>query len=65
MAKMRPNSGGFKPAIAKNLGSSAIARGLTMPLHERRERWQSMFEHLQKHDITAWRKSFLAALNQV
>ncbi|HET6906300.1 MAG TPA: trehalose-6-phosphate synthase [Rhodanobacteraceae bacterium] len=41
---------------------SAIARGLTMPLHERRERWHAMFAHLQKHDITAWRKSFLAAL---
>lgn len=40
----------------------AIARGLTMPQHERRERWHAMFEHLQKHDITAWRKNFLAAL---
>ena len=41
---------------------NAIARGLTMPQHERRERWHAMFAHLQKHDITAWRKNFLAAL---
>ena len=41
----------------------AIERGLTMPLPERRERWQAMFEHLRTHDITAWRKSFLASLN--
>jgi trehalose 6-phosphate synthase len=40
----------------------AIARGLTMPLHERRERWHAMFAHLQKHDITAWRQAFLEAL---
>jgi trehalose 6-phosphate synthase len=41
----------------------AIARGLTMPLHERRERWHVMFDYLQRHDITAWRKNFLAALD--
>ena len=40
----------------------AIARALTMPQHERRERWHAMFLYLQKHDITAWRRSFLAAL---
>src|SRR6185437_2588456 len=42
---------------------SAIARGLTMPQHERRERWHAMFAYLQMHDITAWRKNFLAALD--
>lgn len=40
----------------------AMERALTMPLKERRERWQAMFAHLQKHDITAWRKDFLTAL---
>jgi trehalose 6-phosphate synthase len=39
-----------------------IERGLTMPLEERRERWAVMFEHLSKHDINAWRQSFLTAL---
>ncbi|HJR14667.1 MAG TPA: alpha,alpha-trehalose-phosphate synthase (UDP-forming) [Rhodanobacteraceae bacterium] len=39
-----------------------IEQGLTMPLEERRERWAAMFEHLSKHDISAWRRKFLAAL---
>ncbi|HVX03523.1 MAG TPA: alpha,alpha-trehalose-phosphate synthase (UDP-forming) [Rhodanobacteraceae bacterium] len=39
-----------------------IERGLTMPLEERRERWAAMFEHISKHDIDAWRQSFLASL---
>ena len=39
-----------------------IEQGLTMPLGERRERWATMFEHLSKQDINAWRKNFLAAL---
>ena len=43
---------------------AAIERGLTMPLPERRERWRSMFEYLQRHDITAWRRDFLAALDR-
>jgi trehalose 6-phosphate synthase len=41
----------------------AIAQALDMPLAERRERWAAMFEHLSKHDIAAWRKSFLEALD--
>ncbi len=40
----------------------AIAQALDMPLEERRERWATMFEHLSKHDIATWRRSFLAAL---
>jgi trehalose 6-phosphate synthase len=42
---------------------AAIERGLTMPLPERRERWQAMFDYLKEHDITAWRRAFLAALD--
>jgi trehalose 6-phosphate synthase len=42
--------------------ADGIEQALAMPLSERRERWQSMFEHLEKHDITAWRNAFLAAL---
>ena len=39
-----------------------IEQGLTMPLAERRDRWTAMFEHVSKHDIGAWRRSFLEAL---
>ncbi|MGN6788134.1 MAG: alpha,alpha-trehalose-phosphate synthase (UDP-forming) [Rhodanobacteraceae bacterium] len=39
-----------------------IEQGLTMPLADRRERWATMFEHVSKHDISAWRRSFLDAL---
>lgn len=42
----------------------AIERALTMPQTERRERWHAMFAHLQQHDITAWRRGFLAALDK-
>jgi len=35
-----------------------------MPLPERRERWQAMFDYLKQHDITAWRRNFLVALAQ-
>ncbi|MGA9421390.1 MAG: trehalose-6-phosphate synthase [Rhodanobacteraceae bacterium] len=42
--------------------AEGIERALAMSLAERRERWQTMFEHLQTHDITAWRNAFLNAL---
>jgi trehalose 6-phosphate synthase len=42
--------------------ADAIARAATMPLAERRERWRSMMDTLERHDITAWRKSYLEAL---
>ena len=40
----------------------SLAEALAMPLAERRERWEAMFEHLRKHDIAAWRIGFLDAL---
>ncbi|HEX5960099.1 MAG TPA: trehalose-6-phosphate synthase [Rhodanobacteraceae bacterium] len=40
-----------------------IEQGLTMPLEERRERWAAMFEHISRHDINAWRRKFLEALD--
>lgn len=43
----------------------AIAQAMTMPLGERRERWQSMFRHLCDHDITHWRRSYLRALRDL
>lgn len=42
--------------------ADAIATAVTMPLEERRERWQAMMNRLRQHDITAWRQHFLAAL---
>ncbi|MGY3265883.1 trehalose 6-phosphate synthase [Lysobacter sp. HA35] len=42
----------------------AIAQAMTMPLEERRERWQGMFRHLKRHDITFWRRSYLKALRE-
>ena len=40
----------------------ALRQALTMPLGERKRRWQHMIEHLRVHDVTAWRKDFLQAL---
>ncbi|TBR14357.1 MAG: hypothetical protein EPO46_00940, partial [Lysobacter sp.] len=42
----------------------AIAQAMTMPLQERRERWEGMFAHLATHDITHWRRSYLQALRE-
>ena len=35
---------------------------LTMPLEERVDRWQMMYDRLKENDIAAWRDSYLAAL---
>ncbi|WHZ19159.1 MAG: Alpha,alpha-trehalose-phosphate synthase [UDP-forming] [Rhodanobacteraceae bacterium] len=43
---------------------AGIEQALTMPLAERRERWAAMFEYLSTHDIGAWRRAFLAALEK-
>ncbi|HET6545540.1 MAG TPA: alpha,alpha-trehalose-phosphate synthase (UDP-forming) [Rhodanobacteraceae bacterium] len=42
--------------------AEGIERALAMSLAERRERWHTMYEYLQTHDITRWRNDFLAAL---
>ena len=42
--------------------ADAVAQAATMPLAERCERWRSMMDTLERHDITAWRTSFLEAL---
>ncbi|HLT44895.1 MAG TPA: alpha,alpha-trehalose-phosphate synthase (UDP-forming), partial [Luteimonas sp.] len=42
--------------------ADAIATAIRMPVDERRERWRAMFDHLCKHDITAWRRAYLDAL---
>ncbi len=42
--------------------ADAIATAATMPLARRRERWQAMYDYLVEHDIHAWRKDYLQAL---
>jgi len=44
--------------------ADAMAQAATMPLEERRERWQVMMKRLLSHDITAWRRSFLDVLRE-
>ena len=51
----------INPIDADDIAESLVA-ALTMPLAERRERWQAMFDYLGRHDIAAWRNAFLAAL---
>jgi trehalose 6-phosphate synthase len=40
----------------------SLCAALTMPLTERRMRWQAMFEHLRRHDVHRWRAEFVEAL---
>ena len=42
--------------------ADAIAQAADMPLAERRERHAAMMKTLRRHDITAWRRAFLEAL---
>jgi trehalose 6-phosphate synthase len=42
--------------------ADAIAAAMRMRLPERRERWQAMMQTLRTHDITTWRRNYLAAL---
>ncbi|WP_130617675.1 alpha,alpha-trehalose-phosphate synthase (UDP-forming) [Dyella amyloliquefaciens] len=42
--------------------AEALGIALTMPLHERRNRWRRMMEVLEKQDVTAWRNAFLQHL---
>jgi trehalose 6-phosphate synthase len=39
-----------------------MAKALDMPLPERRERWQSAFDVISRHDVYHWSKSFIAEL---
>jgi trehalose 6-phosphate synthase len=43
--------------------ANAIARALSMPLDERKERWQKMMDHLLVHDVTQWCNSFMDDLS--
>jgi trehalose 6-phosphate synthase len=42
--------------------AEAIEIALSMSLNERTQRWRSMMDHLERHDIDSWREAFLDAL---
>ncbi|MGZ3297931.1 MAG: alpha,alpha-trehalose-phosphate synthase (UDP-forming), partial [Asticcacaulis sp.] len=42
--------------------SEAIHRGLSMPLKERKRRWEALFDNVRTHDVRRWRDDFVAAL---
>lgn len=44
--------------------ADAIATAADMPKPERIERWRAMMEYLKEHDVSAWRRRFLAALTR-
>jgi trehalose 6-phosphate synthase len=44
--------------------ADALATAHAMPLEERQQRWRAMMDTLQRHDITHWRRSYLAALEE-
>ena len=43
--------------------AEALARGLAMPLEERRQRWQGMMATLRENDVFAWCHAFLDDLS--
>ena len=45
--------------------SDALKRAITMPKHERVERWQALYECVQNQDVTAWRDAYVRALSGV
>lgn len=47
-------------AVAENM-----QRGLTMPLQERRERYEAMMKVLRENDITHWRETYVDALAHI
>lgn len=42
--------------------SEALKRALTMDLNERKRRYEALFDGVRKDDVTAWRESFVKAL---
>jgi len=45
--------------------ADSFHRALSMPVGERRERYDSMIEVLRRNDITAWRTNFMDSLLKV
>ena len=44
--------------------ADTIHHALSMPLEERRQRWRDLQEHVRVHDISWWRREYLAALDR-
>lgn len=44
--------------------ADALASAASMARDKRVERWQAMMDHLRTHDINAWRRDYLQALDQ-
>ena len=42
--------------------AEALKRALTMPLEERKRRWEALYHGVRTEDVTAWRKAFVSAL---
>ena len=42
--------------------ADAIARGIRMPLDERRERWRDMMDTIRRNDVFNWCSTYLADL---
>jgi len=42
--------------------SDAIGKALAMPKDERVQRWRALMDSVRREDVVAWRKSFVAAL---
>jgi trehalose 6-phosphate synthase len=51
----------INPFDSDDIAESLVA-ALRMPLAERRERWQAMFDYLVRNDVVAWRTRYLDAL---
>jgi trehalose 6-phosphate synthase len=53
----------INPFDSDDIAESFVA-ALEMPLAERRERWQAMYDYLVSNDVFAWRTRYLDALTQ-
>ncbi|RZM35664.1 MAG: trehalose-6-phosphate synthase, partial [Sphingomonas sp.] len=45
--------------------SDAIARALTMPLAERKARWEKLIDNVRREDVMWWCELFITALEAV
>ena len=45
--------------------SDAIQRALTLPLAERRRKWESLMQVVRDTDVSVWRDDFVATLRSV
>jgi trehalose 6-phosphate synthase len=48
----------------REMVAANLARALDMSLNERKGRWRTAMKSLRRHDISAWRRSYLRALQR-